>query len=90
MHSASLLPPRRRRALFAVLATALLGVVAPTVFARSASAVTLVPVAVTITSISCIEDCDEGGLEALGESTPDFYAKVWINGIETITPRRQG
>jgi hypothetical protein len=38
------------------------------------------PITVTITKVACIEDCDEEGIEAVGESTPDFYAKVFING----------
>ena len=46
-------------------------------------------VVVTITSVECVQDdeCDEAGLEALTQSWPDFYAKVWINGVETRTSR---
>jgi hypothetical protein len=29
----------------------------------------------------------ERGLEAAGESAPDFYAKIWINGVEQTTMR---
>lgn len=48
-----------------------------------------VPVAVTILSVACTQDdeCDAAGVEALGESWPDFYAKIFINGVETITTR---
>ncbi len=45
------------------------------------------PVTVTITRVQCVADCDEAGLEALFESKPDFYAKVFINGVEQRTPR---
>ena len=50
---------------------------------------TPVPVTVTITSVGCTQDdeCDEAGIEALGESTPDFYAKIFINNVETVTAR---
>jgi len=45
------------------------------------------PVSVTITKVKCIDPCRNEGLEAAGESAPDFYAKVSINGVETQTPR---
>jgi hypothetical protein len=55
--------------------------------AVGAQAVLAGPVSVTITKVNCVDDCDEDGLESTLESTADFYAKVWINGAETITPR---
>ncbi|GAA3828391.1 hypothetical protein GCM10022226_56520 [Sphaerisporangium flaviroseum] len=45
------------------------------------------PLTITITSVKCIDDCRNAGLEAAGESAADFYAKVFINGVEHITPR---
>ena len=46
-------------------------------------------VVVTITSVECTQDdeCDEAGLEAALESWPDFYAKIFINGVATQTAR---
>lgn len=44
-------------------------------------------VSITITKVKCIDDCRNTGLEAAGESAADFYAKVWINGVLTQTPR---
>lgn len=48
-----------------------------------------VPVTVTITSVECTQDdeCDAAGIEAAGESWPDFYAKIFINGVMTQTVR---
>lgn len=48
-----------------------------------------VPVSVTVLSVACTQDdeCDAAGVEALGESWPDFYAKIFINGVETVTAR---
>lgn len=48
-----------------------------------------VPVTVTITSVECTqaEECDAAGIEAAGQSWPDFYARVFINGVPTDTPR---
>ena len=49
---------------------------------------TPVPVTVTITSVEYPERrCDPAGIEAAGESSPDFYAKIFINGMETQTNR---
>jgi len=50
---------------------------------------TLVPVSVTITTVECTQEdeCRNAGIEAAGESWPDFYAKIFINGVETITTR---
>ena len=70
-----------RRDLFSLLCLA--GALLPPLV----SEVNAAPVSVTITKVRCVDDCDEAGLEALGESTADFYAKIWINGAETITPR---
>ncbi len=46
-----------------------------------------VPVTVTITKVRCVEDCDEEGLESTLESTPDFYAVIYINGESFTTTR---
>ncbi|WP_290689031.1 MULTISPECIES: hypothetical protein [unclassified Haematobacter] len=48
-----------------------------------------VPVTVTITSVECTQDeeCDAAGIEAAGEDWPDFYARVFINGVQIDTPR---
>ncbi|QBJ25608.1 DUF11 domain-containing protein [Haematobacter massiliensis] len=48
-----------------------------------------VPVTVTITSVECTQEdeCDAAGIEAAGQSWPDFYARVFINGVQTDTPR---
>ena len=47
------------------------------------------PVTVTITSVECTQndECDAAGIEAAGESSPDFYAKIFINGVATQTNR---
>lgn len=47
------------------------------------------PISITITSVECTqaEECDAAGIEAAGQSWPDFYAKVFMNGVETRTPR---
>src|SRR5712672_3177973 len=45
------------------------------------------PLTVTITKVQCVDRCDEHGLEALGESKPDFYAKITVNGNTLVTPR---
>jgi len=45
------------------------------------------PISLRITKVKCFDPCRNEGLEAAGESAPDFYAKVWINGVETTTPR---
>jgi uncharacterized repeat protein (TIGR01451 family) len=44
------------------------------------------PFAVTITHVGCVDPCDAEGLEAALEGHPDFYAKVFINGVEHRTP----
>lgn len=45
-------------------------------------------VSVTIMNVWCEDDCDEDGLESTLESTPDWYAKIWVNGQLTTTPRQ--
>lgn len=65
-----------------------------TVFASLAAApgsAAPVPVTVTIASVECTQsdECDAAGIEAAGEDWPDFYAKVFINGVETVTPRAE-
>lgn len=47
------------------------------------------PISITITSVECTQadECDAAGIEAAGQSWPDFYAKVFMNGVETRTPR---
>lgn len=45
------------------------------------------PFSITITRVACKDPCDETGLEGLGEGTPDFYAKVGINGVTQTTTR---
>jgi len=44
-----------------------------------------IPVSVTITKVTCFDPCRNEGLEGAGESAPDFYAKIWVNGQETRT-----
>lgn len=65
------------------------GVWAGTLVATMPAAAAPRPVAVTITSVECIEaqECDAGGIEAFGESWPDFYARVYIDGFPADTPR---
>lgn len=46
----------------------------------SAQAATTRPFSITITHVSCVDPCFEEGLEAFGESYPDFYARVAFNG----------
>ncbi|MBZ5636951.1 MAG: DUF11 domain-containing protein [Acidobacteriia bacterium] len=45
------------------------------------------PLTVIITKVQCVDACDATGLEAFGESKPDFYAKITINGNTLVTPR---
>ena len=54
--------------------------------ATTAQAVDQVPFSVTIRHINCLTDCDEDGLESTLEWTPDFYVKVWINGVKLPIP----
>jgi uncharacterized repeat protein (TIGR01451 family) len=73
---------RRRLALLAAAAPAVALVVAPAV----AHAAGTRPFAITITHVGCVDPCDAEGLEAAFEGHPDFYAKVFINGVEHRTP----
>src|SRR5690606_28688265 len=70
----------RRRV--AILAAAALAAAMVPVLPGLAWAEEQVPFAITIRHISCVDACDEEGLEALLESTPDFYVKVFINGVK--------
>src|SRR6266508_4541317 len=70
----------RRVLLCAAVTASLTGWVVPPL--APASAEDTVPFSITIRHISCIDPCDAEGLEAAGESTPDFYAKVFINGVK--------
>ncbi len=54
---------------------------------REANAQPSTPVTVTITKVKCVDPCRNEGLEAAGESAPDFFALVTVNGVETRTPR---
>ena len=76
-------PPIAR--VFAISASLILVMAA---LAASALA-TPVPVSVTVTSVECTQEdeCRNAEIEAAGESWPDFYAKIFINGVETITTR---
>src|SRR5262245_33507241 len=47
-------------------------------------------VTVTINEINCGSACDEQGIEGLGEGTPDWFAKVFIDGRDADPPRRDG
>ncbi|MCW2878737.1 MAG: conserved repeat domain [Sphaerisporangium sp.] len=68
-----------------LMAVALAGWPAP---APPASAAATVPLSVTITKVECIAACRNEGLEAAGESAPDFYAKMTIDGSPTFTTPR--
>jgi uncharacterized repeat protein (TIGR01451 family) len=46
-----------------------------------------IPVSVTITKVTCVDPCRNVGLEGAGESAPDFYAKITVNGATTRTIR---
>ncbi|HEU4421536.1 MAG TPA: CARDB domain-containing protein [Pilimelia sp.] len=77
-------PNRLDRALIVLLLLPALVLLVPP--GRSEAAGTK-PVSIIITKVACAEDCRNTGLEDAGESAPDFYAKVWINGVEHRTPR---
>lgn len=64
-------------------------VLAARTLAPVAASANPVPVTVTITSIECTQDeeCDAAGIEAAGESWPDFYARIFIDGVSADTPR---
>lgn len=43
---------------------------------------------ITITHVSCVDPCYEEGLEAALEGYPDFYARLFFNGVsQPRTPR---
>ncbi len=64
-------------------AVLLLGVATLTALPRAeARAAAMVPFSITIRHASCVDPCDEENLEGLLESTPDFYVKVFINGVK--------
>ncbi|MEV4564346.1 hypothetical protein AB0K12_11320 [Nonomuraea sp. NPDC049419] len=46
------------------------------------------PLNVRILLVNCAAPCDEQGLEAAGESTPDFYGKITFAGFPTHTTPR--
>ena len=75
---------RRWSALF--LGALLLTVALP----RAAHAAPTATVTVTINQISCGSACDEQGIEGIGESTPDWYAKVFMNNAPANPPRADG
>lgn len=74
---------KRLRALAALAGLALLPVFIP----AQAQAAGTRPFSVTITHVGCVDPCSAEGLEAALEGHPDFYAKVFINGVEYRTPR---
>ncbi|WP_156046064.1 CARDB domain-containing protein [Herbidospora cretacea] len=46
------------------------------------------PLTVRILLINCVDACNEHGLEAVGEGTPDFYGEIIFAGFPAhITPR---
>ena len=47
-----------------------------------AGAATMVPFSITIRHANCVDPCDEENLEGIGQSTPDFFVKVFINGVK--------
>ncbi|GHH79742.1 hypothetical protein GCM10018781_58500 [Kitasatospora indigofera] len=44
------------------------------------------PFSITITHVECVDSCDAEGLEAAFEGHADFFAKVFVNGVEHRTP----
>lgn len=74
---------KRLRAIAAMAGLALL----PVFLQAQAQAAGTRPFSVTITHIGCVDPCSSEGLEAALEGHPDFYAKVFINGVEYTTPR---
>ena len=79
------IPIPRIARVFAIVASLLLAVTSRAISVFAAP----VPVSVTITYVGCTQEdeCRNAGIEAAGESWPDFYAKIFINGVETITTR---
>ncbi|MER8185065.1 hypothetical protein [Kitasatospora sp. NPDC094015] len=73
---------KRLRSAAAMVVVVLLLALAPAM-ARAAGTR---PFSVTITHVECVDPCDEEGLEGVFEGHPDFFAKVFINGVEHRTP----
>src|SRR5438128_12406828 len=69
-----------------LLAAALLTVGLP----KAAHAAPTATVTVTINEISCGSACNEQGIEGIGEGTPDWYAKVFMNNAPANPPRADG
>ncbi|WP_061300784.1 DUF11 domain-containing protein [Herbidospora cretacea] len=78
------MPTRTLRVFLALLLT-MSGITLLTAPARAA---TTQPLTVRVLLVSCVADCDEAGLEALGESTPDFYAEITYAGFPVHTTPR--
>ncbi|NAS22852.1 DUF11 domain-containing protein [Herbidospora sp. NEAU-GS84] len=78
------MPTRTLRVVLALLLT-ISGITLLTTPARAA---TTQPLTVRVLLVSCVADCDEAGLEALGESTPDFYAEITYAGFPVHTTPR--
>jgi hypothetical protein len=71
--------PVHRLAFYAVAAASLVvGAIVP----LPAAAAGTLPFSISIRHISCVDPCDEEGLEDTLEETPDFYVKVWIDGVK--------
>ncbi|MFD9406860.1 hypothetical protein ACFWBN_07520 [Streptomyces sp. NPDC059989] len=73
---------KRLRALAALAGFALL----PAFIPAQAQAAGTRPFSVTITHVGCVDPCSAEGLEAALEGHPDFYVKVFIDGVEHRTP----
>ncbi|MFE0511993.1 hypothetical protein [Streptomyces sp. NPDC058964] len=73
---------KRLRAMAALAGFALL----PAFMPAQAQAAGTRPFSVTITHVGCVDPCSAEGLEGALEGHPDFYAKVFINGVEYRTP----
>ncbi|GAA0991671.1 hypothetical protein GCM10009555_079360 [Acrocarpospora macrocephala] len=74
----------RRSWIAALAAILLVAAYLPPTVARAAATR---PLTITITKVRCVDGCRNEGLEAAGESAADFYAKIFFNGVERITPR---
>jgi uncharacterized repeat protein (TIGR01451 family) len=57
---------------------------------KAAHAAPTATITVTINEISCGSACDEQGIEGIGEGTPDWYAKVFMNNAPANPPRADG
>ncbi|WP_204044518.1 CARDB domain-containing protein, partial [Acrocarpospora phusangensis] len=59
-----------------------------TILPAPARAADTQPLTVRILLVNCVDACDEHGLEAAGEGTPDFYGEIIFAGFPAhITPR---